>query len=174
MITLTTSTLFEHQQPHLILLRQDASLYGLHLIMRNMVYIQSHGGAQSFRTLQTSILVRQTRIHHLNQLILQLLLARTNTLQIALLATTITQRQIVLFFQDGAQHLRPILHINHKYTHLQSPSFNLNKSLTTLRAIILACRINSPGNSLMRHFSILNTKYQKSSAPNESDALSTR
>ena len=156
MVTLTSRAPLQHQQPKLILPGKDAFLHSLHLVGRNMVDVHTHAAAHTRRPLQRPVLVGQTAVVHLLQQVLLADITHADGLHYGLLLLTAAQLQVALSREDGAHHLRPILIVNHMYTHLRPPL--LVFIFVTFCAIANAWCTNLSGSSLTRSFGSVNTK----------------
>ena len=120
MIALASGTPFEHQQSQFLPLGKDTLPDGFHLSLGDMVHIHSYGSAHPLTALQRSILVGQTRVVHLQKLVLHTGKAVTHLLEDSFLHLRVTQLHIFGSRGDGAHMLRPVLHIDNVYTHTLS------------------------------------------------------
>ena len=116
-IAFTTCRQLQHQQSQFIFLREDALFHFLHLVLGDVINVHANGGGHLSTAFQRTILVRHTRIVHLQQTMFRLLITISNGIDDVLLFGRITQLQVFVTIRDRTHHLRALIIIYCIATH---------------------------------------------------------
>ena len=117
-IAFTTCRQLQHQQSQFIFLREDALFHFLHLLLGDVINVHANGGGHLSTAFQRTILVRHTRIIHLQQTMLHLVVTLADTANDRLLFLCVAEISVLRCRENRAHHFRPILIVYYVTAHI--------------------------------------------------------